>query len=41
MSNISDALHNVSFLTKLKDHQNKEAEVLASEILYTGYPLML
>lgn len=41
MSHISDALCNVSFLTTLKNHQSKEAEVLASETLYVGYPLML
>lgn len=41
MSHISDALYNVSFLTTLKDHQVKEAEVLASEMLYIGYHLIL
>lgn len=41
MSHISDALHNVSFLTTLKDQQSKEAEVLTSETLYFGYHLML
>lgn len=41
MNHISDALHNVSFLTTLKDHQSKEAEVPASETLYVGYHLML
>lgn len=34
MSHISNALLNVSFLTALKDHQSKEAEVPASEILH-------
>lgn len=34
MSHISNALLNVSFLITLKDHQNKQAEVPASETLY-------